>query len=82
MAVASSASVSQITAVCTAVFARSSLAMQATPAGSLGIKNVSRVVSMATKKVSARPAAGGKKSWIPAIKGGGNLTDPEWLDGS
>ncbi|CAI0473635.1 unnamed protein product [Linum tenue] len=23
-----------------------------------------------------------KKSWIPAVKGGGNLVDPEWLDGS
>ncbi|XP_076888255.1 chlorophyll a-b binding protein CP24 10A, chloroplastic-like [Bidens hawaiensis] len=23
-----------------------------------------------------------KKYWIPAIKGGGNLLDPEWLDGS
>lgn len=23
-----------------------------------------------------------KKSWIPAVKGGGNLLDPEWLDGS
>lgn len=27
-------------------------------------------------------AAAPKKSWIPAVKGGGNLLDPEWLDGS
>ncbi|KAK6135402.1 hypothetical protein DH2020_030856 [Rehmannia glutinosa] len=27
-------------------------------------------------------AAAPKKSWIPAVKGGGNLIDPEWLDGS
>ncbi|GLJ53982.1 hypothetical protein SUGI_1154440 [Cryptomeria japonica] len=23
-----------------------------------------------------------KKSWIPGVRGGGNLVDPEWLDGS
>lgn len=23
-----------------------------------------------------------KNSWIPAVKGGGNFIDPEWLDGS
>ncbi|XLS87908.1 hypothetical protein HN51_038074 [Arachis hypogaea] len=23
-----------------------------------------------------------KKSWIPAVKAGGNLIDPEWLDAS
>lgn len=27
-------------------------------------------------------AAAPKKSWIPAVKGGGNFIDPEWLDGS
>lgn len=27
-------------------------------------------------------AAAAKKSWIPAVKGGGNFIDPEWLDGS
>lgn len=27
-------------------------------------------------------AVAAKKSWIPAVKGGGNLLDPEWLDGS
>lgn len=29
--------------------------------------------------VSALPP---KKSWIPAVKGGGNVINPEWLDGS
>lgn len=28
--------------------------------------------------VAAQP----KKSWIPAVKGGGNFINPEWLDGS
>ncbi|KAJ6348412.1 hypothetical protein OIU76_004808 [Salix suchowensis] len=27
-------------------------------------------------------AAQPKKSWIPAVKGGGSFVDPEWLDGS
>ena len=27
-------------------------------------------------------AAKPKLSWIPAVKGGGNFLDPEWLDGS
>jgi hypothetical protein len=80
MAVASNAL--QITAVSTAAFVRTSPAFNVRPAVSFGVRNVSRVVAMATKKFSARPAAGGKKSWIPAVKGGGNLTDPEWLDGS
>lgn len=30
----------------------------------------------------AAAAALPKKSWIPAVKGGGNFIDPEWLDGS
>ncbi|CAH9081766.1 unnamed protein product [Cuscuta epithymum] len=32
--------------------------------------------------VVAAAAAAQKKSWIPAVRGGGNLVDPEWLDGS
>ncbi|KAK9697155.1 hypothetical protein RND81_08G018600 [Saponaria officinalis] len=36
----------------------------------------------ATRRVVVAAAAAGKKSWIPAVKGGGNLVDPEWLDGS
>lgn len=27
-------------------------------------------------------AAAPKKSWLPGVKAGGNLVDPEWLDGS
>jgi len=55
--------------------------LQASPVVSFGVKNVSRVVAMATRKVSARPS-GGKKSWLPGVRGGGNLVDPEWLDNS
>ncbi|KAK7274657.1 hypothetical protein RIF29_15753 [Crotalaria pallida] len=32
--------------------------------------------------IVAAVVAAPKKSWIPAVKGGGNFTDPEWLDGS
>lgn len=32
--------------------------------------------------IVAAAAAQPKKSWIPAVKGGGNFLDPEWLDGS
>lgn len=38
-------------------------------------------VSVAPKRLTVAAAAA-KKSWIPAVKGGGNLVDPEWLDGS
>lgn len=39
--------------------------------------------ALAPKRLSvAAAAAAPKKSWIPAVKGGGNLLDPEWLDGS
>lgn len=34
------------------------------------------------KRLIVAAAAAPKKSWIPAVKGGGNLIDPEWLDGS
>jgi hypothetical protein len=37
---------------------------------------------MATKKVTAKPKFSGKKSWLPGVKSGGDLVDPEWLDGS
>ncbi|KAJ0442993.1 putative chlorophyll A-B binding protein [Helianthus annuus] len=36
----------------------------------------------APKRVVIVAAVAAKKSWIPAVKGGGNLLDPEWLDGS
>lgn len=85
MAVASSASISQLTALTRSSFvgkAQSlrSCALVAFPS----VSNGCRVVAMATKKVAAKPSKSsrGKLSWIPAVKGGGNLTDPEWLDGS
>lgn len=34
------------------------------------------------KRLIVAAAAAPKKSWIPAVKGGGNFIDPEWLDGS
>lgn len=36
----------------------------------------------APRRLVVVAAAAQKKSWIPAVKGGGNLVDPEWLDGS
>lgn len=41
-----------------------------------------RVGGAATPKRFTVLAAAAKKSWIPAVRGGGNLVDPEWLDGS
>ncbi|XP_039068684.1 chlorophyll a-b binding protein CP24 10A, chloroplastic-like [Hibiscus syriacus] len=32
------------------------------------------------RKFAVVAAAASKKSWIPAVKGGGNFLDPEWLD--
>ncbi|KAL3382495.1 hypothetical protein AABB24_002159 [Solanum stoloniferum] len=32
--------------------------------------------------IVAAAAVAPKKSWIPGVKAGGNLVDPEWLDGS
>lgn len=57
MVVASSASVSQATAVSTSSFTTMSRCLEATPMVSVGVK-VSHVMVMATKKVSARPAPG------------------------
>ncbi|WP_285164354.1 hypothetical protein, partial [Mycobacterium tuberculosis] len=34
--------------------------------------------SIGQRKLIVAAAAAGKKSWIPAVKGGGNLVDPEW----
>jgi hypothetical protein len=91
MAMASSAS---LVVVCsssffvkgTAVSSSSSSSLRLSPSvAAFGISNGggSRITAMATKKVSARPKfSGGKKSWLPGVKGGGNLVDPEWLDGS
>jgi light-harvesting complex II chlorophyll a/b binding protein 6 len=83
MAVACSASVSQLTSI-----ARSSSLVSSSRAQSLrscpqvaffGVSNGSRVVAMATKKVSKK--SGRKPSWLPGVNFG-SLTDPEWLDGS
>ena len=46
-------------------------------AGARGGVNV-----VSSRKLVIVAAAQPKKSWIPAVKGGGNFIDPEWLDGS
>ena len=45
--------------------------------GNAGARRVGRK-TLIVAAASAQP----KKSWIPAVKGGGNFLDPEWLDGS
>ncbi|CAI0448520.1 unnamed protein product [Linum tenue] len=56
-----------------------------------GSKKTQSLFAAASRIDNSTAAAGGrklvivsaaKKSWIPAVKGGGNLVDPEWLDGS
>ncbi|XP_021899783.1 chlorophyll a-b binding protein CP24 10A, chloroplastic [Carica papaya] len=42
----------------------------------------SAAAGAATRKFVVVAALPPKKSWIPAVKGGGNFIDPEWLDGS
>ncbi|KAH7296246.1 hypothetical protein KP509_26G015400 [Ceratopteris richardii] len=81
-AVASSSSVSSLrnATLCPAAASAAS-SLKSCPTVSLAPSNGSRLVCMATKKVTARPSSG-KKSWLPGVKGGGNLVDPEWLDGS
>lgn len=39
-------------------------------------------VTAGTRKSVVVAALPPKKSWIPGVRGGGNLIDPEWLDGS
>lgn len=48
----------------------------------LGAPVAARVGGVATPKRFIVVAAAPKKSWLPGVKGGGNLVDPEWLDGS
>lgn len=36
----------------------------------------------APRRVVVSAALPPKKSWLPGVRGGGNLVDPEWLDGS
>lgn len=40
------------------------------------------VSSTSRKLIVTAAATAPKKSWIPAVRGGGNFIDPEWLDGS
>lgn len=88
MAVASSASIAQAAVVPASSFvtgSRARLSSCASVSSLAGVSNGSRLFAMATKKVSAKPkagATGGKKSWLPGVRGGGNLVNPEWLDGS
>ncbi len=57
--------------------------LRLSPSVSFGVGNgCSRITAMATKKVTAKPKFSGKKSWLPGVKSGGDLVDPEWLDGS
>lgn len=44
--------------------------------------HVTARVTTPKRFVVAAAAVAPKKSWIPAVKSGGNLVDPEWLDGS
>lgn len=54
---------------------------QALLGASIGAKG-SPSPAAGTRKLIVVAAAAPKKSWIPAVKGGGNFIDPEWLDGS
>lgn len=70
------------------------MAMAATSAAVLGSpfvkggKSTQKLFSSKAGSIVITPrklivaAAAAKKSWIPAVKGGGNFIDPEWLDGS
>lgn len=42
----------------------------------------SKIGGSTRRLVVVAAAASPKKSWIPAVRGGGNFIDPEWLDGS
>lgn len=42
----------------------------------------SGLAAAAPRRLVVSAALPPKKSWIPAVRGGGNLVDPEWLDGS
>ncbi|WVY95542.1 hypothetical protein V8G54_034630 [Vigna mungo] len=39
-------------------------------------------VAVSPRRLIVVAAAAPKKSWLPGVRGGGNLVDPEWLDGS
>lgn len=58
-------------------FLRGSSRTRTLLAGARGGVNV-----VSSSKLVVIAAAQPKKSWIPGVRGGGNLVDPEWLDGS
>ncbi|KAL2623065.1 hypothetical protein R1flu_003270 [Riccia fluitans] len=83
MAVATSASISQLTALARSTFVGKAQSLRYCPQLAFpAVSNGCKVVAMATKKVAAPKAPKRKLSWLPGVKGGGNLVDPEWLDGS
>jgi light-harvesting complex II chlorophyll a/b binding protein 6 len=43
---------------------------------------VSVAAASPKRLIVAAAASAPKKSWIPGVRFGGNLVDPEWLDGS
>lgn len=48
----------------------------------LGANRVGSSGAVGSRKSVVIAALPPKKSWIPAVKGGGNFLNPEWLDGS
>lgn len=61
-------------------FLRGGQRTQALLGSSIGAKVATPAAG--SRKLVVAAAVQAKKSWIPAVKGGGNLIDPEWLDGS
>lgn len=81
MAVACSASVSQLSSSSLVSSSRAQSLRSCPQVAFVGVSNGARVVAMATKKTPAKKPASGKLSWLPGVSFG-SLTDPEWLDGS
>eukprot|EP00249_Psilotum_nudum_P001703 c14337_g1_i1 orf=572-1366(-) len=75
------ASLSKISALPSSLIISGHQNLKSSTSPSPSVTNGFRVVGMATKKASTKGATG-KKSWLPGVRGGGNLVDPEWLDGS
>lgn len=51
-------------------------------ATAIGGKVGAAAVTVSPRRLIVVAAAAPKKSWLPGVRGGGNLVDPEWLDGS
>ena len=51
-------------------------------ASAIGGKVGAAAVTVSPRRLIVVAAAAPKKSWLPGVRGGGNLVDPEWLDGS